>query len=818
MQSVRPPTAVSRRAPIAALVALTCLVGTAARAHAQDPWDAILMVTPFPSPYLSDWETNPTIASLTVINSGSQAQDVILYSEVRNQAGAVITVGRSDPQTIPPGVPVVYNDLTQIAGTQEHDQATEDLVRRSGRLPEGEYEACVAVTNLSGFVLAQACMDFTIVYPDPPMLIAPADGDMVSSAAPILQWTPLQVPPDYSLQYVLQIAEVLPNQLPEAALSSNILHYENLDVGTTSLSYPVDGLPLESGKTYAWRVVAMDQNGYAAATNGGSSEIWSFGYEDGTGGSGETPATTVQLVVLNTQDGDAPAEPTENEALLGFLCRDTGSGTSSFTYTAGVSSPYAFLPRMVTQAAVYRHQTSAGERSWALEGQFDGRNGRAWQVMAFGDCPGATDLGALRWIGIRRAGMNDPCFFEEDALDSAGLESCILVFTPFELDVAAPNGFTAVDDFLNSRELDARPGLNVLAVWKLQERAFWPFFQALGYTEKEIVLQGFVGVNNTLSFGFTRTAEGGGKADLSVEQEFLNFRAALPTREPPSVLGRLFKSMHLELELALKDTIQVTGRDDGSAQLHLLLNVNHHIELTDAVVNALRLDPGAELVSTLGLDLSKEVELKDGKLDPDAAEAKLVNKYALDATWSWGKLVFGNLELELGVMLAGKEENGLSKAGEFMMTLSASAGWGAQDALGKLALTLGKKPTPKVLQSIDKMNADIARWKDLIEFTRGQFAELTTAADSAKYQGYIDRYEGWIAETQSSLSTVEGLNATKKLQERVAAVRPPGCSIFGKQILEDWYCQARLSLGNMSLVDFLALIREAVGAAAGGDR
>jgi len=789
-------------------------VGAAAPAHAQNVWDATLMVVPFPSPYLSDWETNPTIASLTVLNTGSQAQNVILYSEVRNAAGSVVTTGRSDPQTIPPNTPVIYDDLTEIAGTQDHDPDIEDLVRRSGRLPEGDYVACVAVTDLSGFVLARECAEFTILYPDPPMLIAPADGDVVASMAPILQWTPLQVPTDYTLQYVLQIAEMLPGQLPDAALSSNILHYENLDVGTTSLTYPVDGLPLESGKTYAWRVVAMDQNGYAASANNGASETWTFRYDDQTDDVPENSAMTVDLVVLNTQDGDAAPEAPDNEVVQRLLCRDEPTQPTRPTYTVGVSSPYAFLERLAAQAGVYRHRSTTGEKTWALEAEFTGKNGRPWRVMAFGDCTGALDVAALQWIGIRRAETNDPCFFEDATFESVGLESCILVFTPFELDVAAPDGFARVTDFLNDRELDARPGLNILSVWKLQERRFWPFFQALGYDEKEIVLQGFVGVNNNMSVGFTRSAGGEGTADYSVEQEFLNFRAALPTREPPLVLGNLFKAMNFELELALKDTIQVTGRDDGSAQLHLILNVNHHIELTDAVVNALRLDPGAELASTLGLDLSVEGSLKDGEFGRSAPEAKLVNKYALDATWSIAQtqFVFGNLELELGYMLAGQEENGLSKAGEFMMTLSASGGWGDQDALVKLALTLGKKPTPPVLGSIDKMKADISRWEDRLAFTREEYAKATTAADSAKHREWISNYEEWIATSTSNLATLEGLNATKKLQERVNAVRPPGCTIFGKQILKEWYCQARLSLGNMSLADLGALVRDAAGA------
>ena len=67
------------------------------------------------------------------------------------------------------------------------------------------------------------------------------DGDTLRTEFPVFQWTPLQVPLDYQINYVVQIAEILPGQMPLQALSSNILHFEVTDLNQDYLLYPPDG-------------------------------------------------------------------------------------------------------------------------------------------------------------------------------------------------------------------------------------------------------------------------------------------------------------------------------------------------------------------------------------------------------------------------------------------------------------------------------------------------------------------------------------------------------------------------------------------------
>ena len=124
------------------------------------------------------------------------------------------------------------------------------------------------------------CAEFSTFYPDPPYLLFPMDGDTIANAQPILEWTPVQVPIEFQVTYVVQIAELLANQTPLQALTANILQHEDASVFAPSMEYPLGAYPLENGKRYAWWVQALDMDGFPPATNEGRSEIWTFVYDE----------------------------------------------------------------------------------------------------------------------------------------------------------------------------------------------------------------------------------------------------------------------------------------------------------------------------------------------------------------------------------------------------------------------------------------------------------------------------------------------------------------------------------------------------------
>jgi len=266
------------------LAALSVVLFTSP-APGQGSWNALLVVQPYPSPYLSDWQSNPSIGSLTLLNNTGRLAQVKISLSITRRDGSPVANGTGRPVTVPPNPPPLILNSTQFAdwGSVEYDRSVKDIAYRVGRFPEGDYRACVQLLDLFDrpLLTGPVCADFSIVYPDPPNLILPINGDTLRTQYPQFVWTPLQVPVRYQLNYDLRIVELLPGQVPSQALAANVPQYENSQLVTPNLQYPIDALPLQLGKTYAWQVQSLDQFGLPPATNQGRSQIWTFTYPTG---------------------------------------------------------------------------------------------------------------------------------------------------------------------------------------------------------------------------------------------------------------------------------------------------------------------------------------------------------------------------------------------------------------------------------------------------------------------------------------------------------------------------------------------------------
>jgi hypothetical protein len=565
-------------------------------------------------------------------------------------------------------------------------------------------------------------------------------------------------------------------------------------------------------------VQALDQNGYAASANEGRSEIWTFRLGDPAGGGpvGGGGGELVTLNVTNLRSGDSTPDgaalPANNGEFYSRICRDWDSTRVTNYDTSKVNlalrSPIGFPGLSKVSAKLFRYNVPGSpSRAWAIVGDHNTKDRR---VMLYGDCDGP--VGAVpwpKWLGVRTKGgsastaflmQGDTTHADTTYADTSStleksryLKFGVVVFTLEEQTVAAPPGFAVVRSFLEDHEIDVKPGVNAFGVWQLYERPFWKYFQFLGYKNKEVELQGFVGLGHHLSVGFagsTETGRGGG--DVSAELEFVNLRAALPSRVPP-LLQDLFASMNLEIELAVTDTMSrgLTAEDRVHHQFHLLVNLKHHVALSDALISALRMNAGAEFIGTTGLDLSTE------EFNRGSTELKVVRRYTLDAAWRLGqtKFVVGHPELEIGFALVGEH------AGDMTLTLSGAAGWGAQESAGKIGFTLGKSAAMARSQSRSLSDERIARWQDRLTFTEGELAKATTDAEKEKLRGYIDQYHRWIETERVTMKMAQSPNLKRSIRETVAS--EPKCFK-----LQGWYCAFRLSLGNMGVKELLSFFRE----------
>ena len=280
----------------AALRAFACAAALAAAgliaprpAHGQPSnYTALLVVQPFPSPFLADWQRNPQMAILTVLYSGTGRSDYRIL-------GTVTSATRGElARVISPPLSYLTGPVTQVFtaadildwNTVSRNQQLTDAILRTGVLPEGPLQMCAHVQTLAGVELTVVCADFTVTLPDPPQLIFPTNGGSTIGAQPVFQWTPVIAPPELGVSYHVRIVQLLQGQNPATAMSANPPWYETDLTGPSMLVYPFDGLPLDPAKQYVWRVQALDGAGQPLTRGGQASEIWTFTVGGGAAGIG----------------------------------------------------------------------------------------------------------------------------------------------------------------------------------------------------------------------------------------------------------------------------------------------------------------------------------------------------------------------------------------------------------------------------------------------------------------------------------------------------------------------------------------------------
>jgi hypothetical protein len=777
-----------------AILALVLLAPSPVRA--QTGWRPTLFTDPFPPPYLSDWEINPNISTLTVVNTTGVTQTVTAVYRVANQAGRVLASGRSDPQTVPANVPQFYTSFVDIAGTSSHDVATEAEMQRTGRLPEGTYRACVAVMDGNGFVVAEACADFTIVYPDPPLLIAPSNGELVRTTAPFLQWTPMQVPAEFQLRYILQIAEVLPAQLPDEALNGPVPHYLNPDVGTTNLQYPLDAPPLVEGRTYAWRVVALDQNGYAAAANGGASETQVFRYDPGAGASPGSSAITLSLHnAFDADDGTGTAAGVRSApgatADIDQLCALWDDPPDEYVITS--DSPLGMRRLAGQDAELYQNDTS---RDWWIVTRSP--NGKR-DVLIGGGCT-RGDNTVVHWIASKNetlqqrisAFLSNPFLH---ALPGPNVEnvnfSMVVLAKGGSFTVEVPDEFAAGVAFLGGREFDVATGLNLYSEIDLEEFALWPLFQEIGFTEKRITISGFLGWDASWSLGGTIGSDPG-QVDVSTEHKYLVLRAALPKRTPNGLLAGKVQSMGFELEISVGDS---TGRawKKGSGPKP---DVERSLEIIPKLLHVIEVNDNLTLEGSLALDFARKTTVPElvkqrlgyvtgflGKPEELDVDTDVIISYGAEGTLNLGPR--GNVHLDAVTLDVKFPFYTPRFKQEFM--LAGEFGVGGVDGLVKVGIAFRRIN----LQALHTALGDARkkRYEASTKLTASETGECTKGASVSTEKSK------WCALDAQVKSIEQELDAHKAFPDP-------------SKKKSEWDWKLRASAGHLSLGALLGLLRE----------
>lgn len=215
--------------------------------------------------------------NMLIINNSGIAQDVQIQMSLNDRTtGQKLLNGTSRVIILPKGAsqfqeqdfaPVQYNFSGSYATV---DRNTGDL------LMAGSYTICYTLISRNGkgaeSPLSEECINMDVEPLSPPQLISPADTSVVETKYPYFTWVPPAPLAMFSdLKYEILVVELRKGQTVYEAIQRNAPIFIQRYLNTPYLLYPSSSKALESGKKYAWQVIAKNGTMYAQKT-----EVWSF--------------------------------------------------------------------------------------------------------------------------------------------------------------------------------------------------------------------------------------------------------------------------------------------------------------------------------------------------------------------------------------------------------------------------------------------------------------------------------------------------------------------------------------------------------------
>ncbi|MFA6233394.1 MAG: hypothetical protein WC824_04280, partial [Bacteroidota bacterium] len=245
-----------------------------------------VQMDPNPSPYISDWRSNPNTIRLIITNTSNQTLDIRVDGYIQGDKRGRVVETKLDaavpPVSVMPGTTILNAVDAHVIddGVVRFIGSTRTETVMSGRLPEDRYQLCIRLVSFDAPHAAlsqEMCAYFQILLVQPPELIFPLDAS-ATGTPPSFQWSMVSTGTRSLARYELTLMEMDPGQNNVAsAFQTNapLLVRE-----TTIPMYPFSPSdpPLQPGRRYAWSVRAFDNEDRLTFANGGKSLIWTFTY------------------------------------------------------------------------------------------------------------------------------------------------------------------------------------------------------------------------------------------------------------------------------------------------------------------------------------------------------------------------------------------------------------------------------------------------------------------------------------------------------------------------------------------------------------
>lgn len=253
----------------------------------------VMVQTQFPSPYLSDWETQPNIITARVFNPNPTTETYYIKARLESDRSGLLFEGTTEPfQVLGGGIYQLDNTSLVDVNTGTLNDAVVSQVRATNQIPEGIYSLSVELYREGETVPIDGPVieNFYILGFDRIELLSPSPEEVINNESEmIFQWTPVvEGLSTFSVRYHISIFEIQPGQIPYQVITSAYPVYETDVINQSELIYPIDGYGrFDRGKRYIWYVQAFNNNpgpnmNEPLGENEGRSEIWSFFYQERT--------------------------------------------------------------------------------------------------------------------------------------------------------------------------------------------------------------------------------------------------------------------------------------------------------------------------------------------------------------------------------------------------------------------------------------------------------------------------------------------------------------------------------------------------------
>lgn len=212
---------------------------------------------------------------ISIINTSNQTISGRIRGVILDRSQREIAEIYSSPLSIEAGNSVTGKQIPWQGVPRFGRFLASQQLQETGQLIPGNYTICYQVINNQGVGLVNNCLEQRVRPSGPPELVYPANREQVEIPNPSLTWRgPLPMPLGAEIEYRIKLVEMRKGQKPERAVVQNAPLLEQTVHTLSSLNYPLDALPLEDGKTYAWQVQA-----YSNQFELGKTSVWEFTYK-----------------------------------------------------------------------------------------------------------------------------------------------------------------------------------------------------------------------------------------------------------------------------------------------------------------------------------------------------------------------------------------------------------------------------------------------------------------------------------------------------------------------------------------------------------